>query len=131
MILPLGLHIRKDVCDDDDDDVYYYIRWRLKLEGETENMGVCTKERKGVTAAVLMAAPCTNPERVDNFRAKTILFPTYQDLAGRSSKFQRDPKGDAKKNAPHLRSGDDIFSQLAPILRSAGTSEVRLVLNAV
>ena len=25
--------------------VYYYNRWRLKLEGETENMGVCTKER--------------------------------------------------------------------------------------
>ena len=44
----------------DDDDVYYYIRWRLKLEGETENMGVCIKERKGVTAAVLMATPCTN-----------------------------------------------------------------------
>ena len=43
-----------------DDDVYYYMRWRLKLEGETENMGVCTKERKGITAAVLMAAPCTN-----------------------------------------------------------------------
>ena len=42
------------------DDVYYYIRWRLKLEGETENMGVCTKERKGVTAEVLMATPCTN-----------------------------------------------------------------------
>ena len=21
----------------DDDDVYYYIRWRLELEGETEN----------------------------------------------------------------------------------------------
>ena len=38
----------------------YYIRWRLKLEGETENMGVCTKERKGVTAAGLMATPCTN-----------------------------------------------------------------------
>ena len=34
------------------DDVYYYIRWRLKLEGETENMGVCTKERKGVSAEV-------------------------------------------------------------------------------
>ena len=44
----------------DDDDVYYYIRWRLKLEGETENMGVCAKERKGVTVAVLMATPCTN-----------------------------------------------------------------------
>ena len=24
-----------DVSRDDDDDVYYYIRWRLKLEGET------------------------------------------------------------------------------------------------
>ena len=35
-----------------DDDVYHYIRWRLKLEGETENTGVCTKERKGVTAEV-------------------------------------------------------------------------------
>ena len=43
----------------DDDDVYYYICERLKLEGETENMGVCTKERKGVTAQVLMATPCT------------------------------------------------------------------------
>ena len=32
----------------------------LKLEGGTENMGVCTKERKGVTAEVLMATPCTN-----------------------------------------------------------------------
>ena len=29
---------------DDDDDVYYYISERLKLEGETENMSVCTKE---------------------------------------------------------------------------------------
>ena len=32
------------------DDVYYYIRWRLKLKGETENMGVRTKERKGVNS---------------------------------------------------------------------------------
>ena len=30
-----------------DDDVYYYIRWRLKLEGETEKMGVCTLVQKG------------------------------------------------------------------------------------
>ena len=28
----------------DDDDVCYHIGERLKLEGETENMGVCTKE---------------------------------------------------------------------------------------
>ena len=51
------------ISDDDDDDVYSYT-WlalkrprrdifsvspsRRKLEGETENMGVCTKERKGV-----------------------------------------------------------------------------------
>ena len=39
--------------------VLYLLETR-KLEGETENMGVCTKERKGVTAAVLMATPCTN-----------------------------------------------------------------------
>ena len=42
-----------------DDDVYYYTCWRLKLEGETENMGVCTKEREGVAAEILMAASCT------------------------------------------------------------------------
>ena len=41
----------------------YYIRWRLKLEGETENMNVCTKERKGVTAEVLMA---TRPKRSEH-----------------------------------------------------------------
>ena len=28
-------------------DVYYYICQRLKLKEETENMGVCTKEREG------------------------------------------------------------------------------------
>ena len=39
-----------DDDEDVDDDVYYYMRWRLKLEGETENMGVCTKERKGVNS---------------------------------------------------------------------------------
>ena len=44
----------------DDDDVYYYVGERLKLEGETENMGVYTKERGGDTAEVLMATPCTN-----------------------------------------------------------------------
>ena len=42
----------------DDDDVYCYNRWRLKLEGETENICVCTKERKGVSAEVLRA--CTS-----------------------------------------------------------------------
>ena len=50
-----------------DDDVYcYYICGRLKLEGETETMGVCTetmgvctKEQKGIAAEVLMATPCT------------------------------------------------------------------------
>ena len=31
---------------------------RSKLEGETEKMGVCTKERKCVSAEVLMATPC-------------------------------------------------------------------------
>ena len=29
---------------DDDDDVYNYISERLKHEGETENVSVCTKE---------------------------------------------------------------------------------------
>ena len=46
--------------EDDDVCYMYYICWRLKLERETEEMGVCTKERKGVTAEVLMATPCTN-----------------------------------------------------------------------
>ena len=30
-----------------DDDVYYYIGERPKLDGETENMGVCTKGQEG------------------------------------------------------------------------------------
>ena len=51
---------RKSTVERDDDDVYYFISERLELEGETENMGVCTKERKGVTAEVLMATPFTN-----------------------------------------------------------------------
>ena len=38
----------------DDEEVYYCIDERLKLEGETENMGICTKERKGITAEVLV-----------------------------------------------------------------------------
>ena len=42
-----------------------HIGERLKLEGEMENMGVCTKERKGGTAEVLMATPCTNSFLVD------------------------------------------------------------------
>ena len=45
--------------DPGDDDVCHYIGERPKLEGETESMGVCTKERKGMTAEVLMGTPCT------------------------------------------------------------------------
>ena len=37
-----------------DDDVHYYIGERLKLEGETENMGVWTKKRGSMKAVVLM-----------------------------------------------------------------------------
>ena len=33
---------------DDDDDVYYYIGERLKLEGETENMGRDATQTRGV-----------------------------------------------------------------------------------
>ena len=54
----LPCHFRSEHVDVD--VVYYYICWRIKLEGETENIGVCTKERKGVSAEVLMATPCTN-----------------------------------------------------------------------
>ena len=44
--------------DDDDQSMFTTISAEtLKLEGETENMGVCTKEQKGVTAE--MATPCT------------------------------------------------------------------------
>ena len=45
-------HAEATVVVDDDHDVDYYIGERLKLEGEMENMGVYTKERKGVTAEV-------------------------------------------------------------------------------
>ena len=54
-------------------DVYYDICQRLKLEGETENMGVCTKERKGVTAAVLMATEgCINNGSKQKARPKGV-----------------------------------------------------------
>ena len=55
LILEGQLNERAKNDDDDDDDVYYYTCWRLKLEGETENMCVCTKERKGVAAEGLMS----------------------------------------------------------------------------
>ena len=35
-----------------------YIGERLRLEGETENMGVWTKKRGFMKAVVLMATPC-------------------------------------------------------------------------
>ena len=40
------------------DDVYYYIGYRLKLEGEAENMGVWTKKRGSMKTVVLIATPC-------------------------------------------------------------------------
>ncbi len=43
-----------------DDDVYYDHGGRPKLEGGTENKGVWTKERIGMTAEVLMATLCTS-----------------------------------------------------------------------
>ena len=53
------------------DDVYYYICWRLKLEGETENMGVCTKERKGVSAEVLKRPKRCRPLDSDSDRVES------------------------------------------------------------
>ena len=44
-------------------DNNYYIGERLKLEGGTENMVVCTKEREGMPAEFLMATPCTKSLR--------------------------------------------------------------------
>ena len=44
---------QKAIGAGDHDVVYYYIRWRLKLEGETENMGVCTKEHSTLSATLL------------------------------------------------------------------------------
>ena len=62
-----------------DDDVYYYISERLKLEGETENMSVCTKKRKGVSAEVLMATPCTNSHIGVALKLRSLHFthPVY------------------------------------------------------
>ena len=49
--------ISKGEGDDDDvcDNVEHAIGERPKLEKETENMGICKKERKGITAEVLVA----------------------------------------------------------------------------
>ena len=50
----------------DDDDVYHYIGERLKLEVETENMGVSAKKRKVIRmkgmmkAVITMATPCAS-----------------------------------------------------------------------
>ena len=49
-------------CNASEVDVYYYIGERLKLEGETENRGICAKKRISVKAVVLMATPCIGVE---------------------------------------------------------------------
>ena len=66
-----------------DDDVYYCIGERLKLEGETENMGVCTKERKSITAEVLMATPCTNSLGNESRGHRHVLFKRSAWACGR------------------------------------------------
>ena len=65
----------------DDDDVYYYIRWRLKLEGETENMGVWTEKRGSMNAVVLMATPC--PKSLHGKGEKWIARNILQGLDSR------------------------------------------------
>ena len=47
-----------------------YIGERLKLEGETENMGICTKERRHDSRGVLMATPCTKSLGCESGRHK-------------------------------------------------------------
>ena len=64
-----------------DDDVYYYIRWRLKLEGETENMCVWTKKRGSMNAVVLMATPC--PKSLHGKGEKWIARNILQGLDSR------------------------------------------------
>ena len=51
-----GLPLPRVAFAADDDDVYYYIRWRLKLEGETENMGVCTVRQRGMGTGISEAS---------------------------------------------------------------------------
>ena len=63
------------------DDVYYYIRWRLKLEGETENMCVWTKKRGSMKAEVLMATPC--PKSLHGKGEKWIARNILQGLDSR------------------------------------------------
>ena len=53
---------------DDDDDVYYYIRWRLKLEGETENNrddDVDNRETDFSKSAHLMLASVAGTAKVE------------------------------------------------------------------
>ena len=65
----------------DDDGVYYYIGERLKLEGETENMGVWTKKRKSMKAVVLMTTSC--PKSLHGKGEKRIARNILQGLDSR------------------------------------------------
>ena len=68
-----------------DDDVYYYIGERLKLEEKAENKGVCTKERKGVAAEVLMPTPSTLVHFLFLFLFLRVIrypFRTFASLPG-------------------------------------------------
>ena len=60
-------------------------------------MGVCTKERKGVTAAVLMAAPCTNSLGGESGEQK------HEGCGGRSACQSCSRKIQRRKKVPLLR----------------------------
>ena len=51
-----------------------FILYLLETKGETENVGVCTKERKGVAAEVLMATPSLSHVR------ETMGFTGYSEM---------------------------------------------------
>ena len=57
------------------------MRWRLKLEGETENMCVWTKKRGSMNAVVLMATPC--PKSLHGKGEKWIARNMLQGLDSR------------------------------------------------
>ena len=102
----------------------FYIGERLKLEGGTENMGVCTKEREGMPAEFLRPLPALHAVS-DCDVCLGILFKEPNPTGSRP----RDLIGQCRQQKPRRRGrkGSDERSPWGQSVKVGGTSmkEVR------